>query len=72
MRPVVDGGALAPADIDRIVIQPTEVSRFRFVTLDEAERLLDAGQFARVAAALKSRTSATTTYLENGLPPRST
>jgi ADP-ribose pyrophosphatase YjhB (NUDIX family) len=67
-----DGGVLAPADIDRIVIQPTEVSRFKFVTLNEAERLLDPEQFARVAAALKIRTSAATTYLENGLPPRST
>ena len=67
-----DGGVLAPADIDRIVIEPTEVSCFRFVTLDEAERLLDAEQFARVAAGLKTRRSAATVYLENGFPPRST
>lgn len=67
-----DGGVLAAADIDRIVIQPTEVSCFRFVTLDEAERLLDAEQFARVAAGLKIRRAAETVYLESGLPPRST
>jgi ADP-ribose pyrophosphatase YjhB (NUDIX family) len=67
-----DGGVLAPADIDRIVIQSTEVSCFRFVTLDEAERLLDTEQFARVAAGLKIRGTAETVYLENGLPPHST
>jgi 8-oxo-dGTP pyrophosphatase MutT (NUDIX family) len=63
-----DGGVLAPADIDRIVIEPTEVNSFRFVTLDEAGRLLDVGQFARVAAGLEARRSATTAYLENGFP----
>ena len=64
-----DGGVLAPADIDRIVTDPAEVKSFRFATLDETEQLLDAEQFARVAAALTSRRSAT--YLENGSPPRS-
>jgi 8-oxo-dGTP pyrophosphatase MutT (NUDIX family) len=67
-----DGGVLAPADIDQIAIQPTEVSCFRFVPLDEAERLLDSEQFARVAAGLKIRGAAETVYLENGVPPHST
>jgi 8-oxo-dGTP pyrophosphatase MutT (NUDIX family) len=65
-----DGGVLAPADIERIVTEPSEASRFRFATLDEAERLLDAAQFARVAAGFEARGSARTAYLENGLPPR--
>jgi 8-oxo-dGTP pyrophosphatase MutT (NUDIX family) len=64
-----DGGVLRPADVERIVTEPSEVSRFRFVTLDEARQLLDAGQFARVAAGLQARGSAATTYLENGAPP---
>jgi len=64
-----DGGVLAPADIDRIVTDPAEVKSFRFAALDEAEQLLDPGQFARVSAALTSRRAAT--YLENGSPPRS-
>jgi hypothetical protein len=51
---------------------PEEVRRLRFVTLDEAERLLDAEMFARVAAGLKTRRSAATAYLENGFPLRST
>lgn len=58
-----DGGVLTSADIDRIVLDPTEARTFRFVTLDEAEQLLDAEQFARVAAAIEA---GTTTYLENG------
>jgi ADP-ribose pyrophosphatase YjhB (NUDIX family) len=66
-----DGGVLASADVERIVTDPSEVSRFRFVTVDEAGRLLDAGQFARVVAGLEAWRSATTAYLENGFPPRS-
>ena len=67
-----DGGVLTPTDIARIVTQPAEVSSFRFATLDEAERLLDPEQFARVAAGLKWLGTAQTTYLENGVPPHST
>jgi 8-oxo-dGTP pyrophosphatase MutT (NUDIX family) len=66
-----DGGVLAPADIEQIVIEPAEVTSLRFVTLDEAERLLDAELFARVAAGLKARVSAAAAYLENGFSPRS-
>ncbi|MFF1822135.1 NUDIX domain-containing protein [Kribbella sp. NPDC058245] len=64
-----DGGVLTPTDIARIVPQPAEVKAFSFVTLDEAKGLLDAEQFARVAAALKAKTSEQTAYLENGLTP---
>jgi ADP-ribose pyrophosphatase YjhB (NUDIX family) len=67
-----DGGVLAPGDIAQIVIDTTEVSSFRFVTLDDSERLLDAEQFARVKAGFKARRSAATVYLENGFPPRPT
>ncbi len=64
-----DGGVLAPADIDRIVLQPTEVTSSRFVTLDEARHLLDPEQFARVAAGVRSRRTPEAVYLENGVPP---
>lgn len=57
-----DGGVLTAADIDRIVLDSTEATTYRFVTLDEAGQLLDAEQFARV--------SASTLYLENGVPPQ--
>ncbi|MGW6199925.1 NUDIX domain-containing protein [Kribbella sp. NPDC055110] len=67
-----DGGVLTPADIDRIVLQPTEVTSSRFVTLDEASHLLDPEQFARVAAGLKNRRTPEAVYLENGVPPHRT
>ncbi|WP_165549692.1 NUDIX domain-containing protein [Kribbella speibonae] len=62
-----DGGVLAPADIDRMVLQPTEVTSSRFVTLDEAADLLDPEQFARVAAGFKNRRAPEAVYLENGV-----
>lgn len=61
-----DGGVLTDADIQRITLQETEAVGFRFVDLDEAERLLDAGQFGRVAAGLVRRRAAGVVYLENG------
>ncbi|MFI6830734.1 NUDIX domain-containing protein [Kribbella sp. NPDC050241] len=64
---IFDGGVLTPSDIDRIALDPTEASTFRFVLLTEAEHLLDSNQYARVTAALNARTS-TTAYLENGSP----
>jgi ADP-ribose pyrophosphatase YjhB (NUDIX family) len=64
-----DGGVLTPADIDRIVLQPTEATSCRFVTLDEARHLLDPEQFARVAAGFKNRQAPEAVYLENGVPP---
>jgi hypothetical protein len=47
-----DGGTLTALDIDRIVVEPSEVRDYRFVDLDEAATLLDAELFARVAAGL--------------------
>jgi ADP-ribose pyrophosphatase YjhB (NUDIX family) len=64
-----DGGVLAPAHIDQIVLQPDEAVQFRFVTLEEAARLLDPGQHARVAAGLGCRRTQQTIYLENGHAP---
>jgi ADP-ribose pyrophosphatase YjhB (NUDIX family) len=62
-----DGGTLTPAEMDRIVVQPAEVTHFRFVALDEAEQLLDQGQFARVTAGFVRARGAV--YLENGTDP---
>jgi hypothetical protein len=64
-----DGGVLTPTDIARIVLLPTEVRSFRFVTLEEAERLLDPEQYARVTAVLNNRSTTNPTYLENGHVP---
>lgn len=62
-----DGGILTPADIAQIVLQPTEVTSFRFATLQEAKHLLDPEQHARVTAGLTTRRTTKPIYLENGL-----
>ena len=63
-----DGGTLTARDIERIVVDPSEVRSFRFVELDEAAVLLDAELFARVAAGLAARSRGRLAYLENGVP----
>lgn len=69
---LLDGGHLTATDIRQMVVDPSEVGDYKFVRLDEAGRMLDAELFTRVAAGLAARTSGTTAYLENGLPPRRT
>jgi len=64
-----DGGVLGPADIDAMVLDPSEVQRHRFVSLGDAEGLLEAGQLARVAAGLEALACGRTAYLENGARP---
>lgn len=63
-----DGGYLTTRDIDRIVINPSEVRAYRFVELEEAGKLLDVELFARVSAGMAARTRAPITYLEDGVP----
>lgn len=63
-----DGGTLTARDIDRIVVNPSEVRDDRFVELDEAATLLDAELFTRVAAGLEARSRHRSAYLENGAP----
>ncbi|HZX03440.1 NUDIX hydrolase [Kribbella sp.] len=58
-----DGGVLTPDEIERIVLHPDEAVAFRFVSLEEASRLLEPGQYGRVAA---GRRTGGTAYLENG------
>lgn len=64
-----DGGHLRAATIDQIVVDPSEVRGYRFVSLEEAGRLLDAELFQRVAAGWEARRSALASYLENGVRP---
>lgn len=62
-----DGGTLTARDIDRILVEPSEVRGYRFVELDEAATLLDAELFERVAAGLAARATGRIAYLENGV-----
>ena len=65
MRFLFDCGALDDASLDGIVLQPTEISEFRLVSLPEAGRLLAGPVRRRVKAA---STSKKCRYLENGRP----
>lgn len=60
-----DGGVVGESGID-IDLQTAEIRSARFVTLAEADRLLDTEAHARVAAALGARAQLSTAYLENG------
>ena len=62
-----DGGTLTAQDIDRILLDPSEVRGYRFVELAEAGVLLDAELFSRVSIGLAARASGRTEYLENGV-----
>lgn len=61
-----DGGVLTDTDIQRITLQKTEATGFRFVDLAEAAHLLDPQQFGRVTAGPARRRTAGALYLENG------
>lgn len=63
-----DGGVLGSLEIGRIVLDPSEAQRCRFVSLAEAGSLLDIGQFARLMAANSAKKAGSTAYLENGHP----
>ncbi len=62
-----DGGTLSAQDIDRIMLDPSEVRGYRFVELAEAGMLLDAELFTRVSTGLAARASGRTEYLEDGV-----
>ncbi|MEU4196056.1 NUDIX hydrolase [Kribbella sp. NPDC026611] len=61
-----DGGVIAGSG--QLELQAEEIRSARFVSLDEAEGLLDSEAFARVGAAMRVRVVGATAYLENGLP----
>jgi 8-oxo-dGTP diphosphatase len=63
-----DGGVLSTLEISRIVLDPSEAQSCQFVSLPEAELLLDSGQFARLVAANSAKEAGSTAYLENGHP----
>jgi 8-oxo-dGTP diphosphatase len=60
------GGTLNPATIDMIRLQPTELSEFRFLELDEALALLGSTLSARIAGALRALAEGTTLMLHDG------
>ncbi|MGF1432465.1 NUDIX hydrolase [Kitasatospora sp. LaBMicrA B282] len=68
LRLVYDGGRLTAAQRAALRLPPDELRDWRFVTLDESERLLSAGRHRRLAGALAARGAGTPSYLEAGRP----
>jgi len=60
-----DGGVIGEPAAS-LTLQADELGSARFVTLVEAEQLMDAEAFARVEAAIDARARQTTVYLECG------
>lgn len=63
-----DGGTLDRSDIARVNVDPSEIRRYRFVTLDMAWDLLDPELWLRVVAGIAARGAGSMAYLENGCP----
>jgi 8-oxo-dGTP pyrophosphatase MutT (NUDIX family) len=68
LRLVYDGGRLDAGQRARLRLPADELRGWRFVTLDEAGRLLPANRFRRLAAALDARERGELRYLEAGRP----
>ncbi|PCI29266.1 NUDIX hydrolase [Candidatus Wolfebacteria bacterium] len=62
------GGTLSNKEIEKIIIQEEEISEYRFVSTDEAVRLLNIRFAARLPHVLKAIKENTTVYLEHGKP----
>ena len=63
---VFDGGILSDGQISDIRIQEEELSEYRFVTIDEALKLLRANLTLRIPKCLEAIESGRVCYLENG------
>lgn len=68
LRLVYDGGLLDAKARAQLRLPADELRGWRFVTLDEASRLLPPGRYRRLAAALDARRSGELRYLEAGRP----
>ncbi len=65
LRILFDCGSIGPADRASIVLQADEIAEYRWVTPNEADRLLSGPVGRRVAHAL---VASQTVYLEDGRP----
>ncbi|MFD9904337.1 NUDIX domain-containing protein [Streptomyces sp. NPDC059063] len=68
MRFLFDGGVLDGADAHRVLLPGPELRGFRFVTEDEAARLLPPVRYERLRWALRARERGQALYLEAGEP----
>ncbi len=65
MALLFDGGVISEPAAS-LTLQADEIRSARFVTLGEAEQLMDAEAFTRVEAAIEARARQTAVYLECG------
>ena len=63
---IFDGGQLSESDISRITLQKEELSEFRFVSIDEAEKLLGERLSRRIRPTYEAKMDGFTAYLESG------
>ncbi|QDQ15354.1 NUDIX hydrolase [Streptomyces spectabilis] len=68
MRFLFDGGVLARADAERLLLPGPELRDWRFVTEEEAARLLPPVRYERLRWALRARERGVSLYLEAGVP----
>ncbi|WP_030559167.1 NUDIX hydrolase [Streptomyces aureocirculatus] len=68
MRFLFDGGRLAGAEVEDLLLPGPELRDWRFVTEAEAERLLPPVRYARLRWALRARERGAPLYLEAGEP----
>jgi 8-oxo-dGTP pyrophosphatase MutT (NUDIX family) len=65
---IFDGGQLDPDQISRLQPDHSELKRYAFLGLDEAQQRLRPYVWLRLAAALKAAESQTVAYLHDGHP----
>ncbi|MCZ9339813.1 NUDIX hydrolase, partial [Streptomyces sp. TRM76130] len=68
LRLLFDGGRLASADADRLLLPGPELRGWRFVSEEEAAGLLPPVRYARLRWALRARERGAALYLEAGVP----
>jgi 8-oxo-dGTP pyrophosphatase MutT (NUDIX family) len=67
MELIFDGGLVTPEELQRYVLQPSEIVQIRLCTLEEARELVTPLSHRRLTVA-SGLTGSSTGYLENGSP----
>lgn len=63
---VFDGGSMTSDEISRIRLQAEELTEYKFVSAEEAVKIMTAGLAKRLPKCIEARNAHKTVYLENG------